>query len=113
MCQIVSGVPPRGPAGSGRVAGGGEETAGVLREEVLERLLWCLRCLESDLFLYKWWNPRAKDAQETRVLAFYRAPGLRGGEEAARGLLKLNACYCVWRHSYHSDFNNIFSKYRG
>lgn len=47
------GALPRGPAGSGRVPGGGEETAGVLREEVLERLLWCLRCLESDLFLYK------------------------------------------------------------
>ena len=29
------GALPRGPAGSGRVSGGGEETAGVLREAVL------------------------------------------------------------------------------
>jgi len=37
----------------------------------------------GDLFLYKSWNPRPKDAQEASVLAFYRALGLRGGEEAA------------------------------
>ena len=40
----------------------------------------------GDLFLYNWRNPRRQDAQEARVLAFYRALGLRGGEEAARGL---------------------------
>jgi hypothetical protein len=35
----------------------------------------------GDLFLYNWWNPRATDALETRVMAFYRAPerGRRGG----------------------------------
>ena len=44
------GALPRGPAGTGRVPGGGKETAGVLREEVLERLLWCLRCLEATHF---------------------------------------------------------------
>ena len=30
------GALPRGPAGPGRIPGGGEETAGVLQEEVLE-----------------------------------------------------------------------------
>jgi len=32
---------------------------------------------EGDLFLYNWWNPRPKDAQEASVLAFYRALGAR------------------------------------
>ncbi len=38
------------------------------------------------LFLYKWRNPRRQDAQEASILAFYRALGVGGGEEAARGL---------------------------
>ena len=36
------GALPRGPASSGRVPGGREETAGVLREEVLEDPPYCL-----------------------------------------------------------------------
>jgi hypothetical protein len=36
----------------------------------------------GDLFLYNSWNPRPKDAQETRVLAFYRALG--GGRRRGR-----------------------------
>jgi len=48
--MAAGGALPRGPAGTGRVPGGGKETAGVLREEVLERLLWCLRCLEATHF---------------------------------------------------------------
>lgn len=37
----------------------------------------------GDLFLYNQRNPRRKDAQEARELAFYRALGLRCGEETA------------------------------
>ena len=36
----------------------------------------------GDLFLYNWWNPRPKDAQEASVLAFYRALG--GGRRRGR-----------------------------
>jgi len=44
------GALPRGPTGSGRVPGGGEETAGVLQEEVLEDPPYCPRCLEATYF---------------------------------------------------------------
>ncbi len=52
----------------------------------------------GDLFLYKWWNPRPKDAQEARVLAFYRALGAKGGYEAARGL---------WREAFSGCFSAV------
>jgi len=39
-----------GPAGPGRLPGGGEETAGVLREEDLEDPPYRLRCLEATYF---------------------------------------------------------------
>ena len=73
----------RGPAGFGRVPGGREEAAGVLREEVLEDPLYCL-----------WWAtyfyiingirgprmPRRRGSWHSTV------PWVGGGEEAARGL---------------------------
>ena len=78
------GAFPRGPAGPGRVPGGREETAGVLREDVLEDPPHCLRCLESTYFYI---------IRESEAL---RMPRRRGswlstvpsgdGEEAARGL---------------------------
>jgi hypothetical protein len=44
------GAIPRGPADSGRVPRGGEETAGILREVVLEDPSYCLGELEATYF---------------------------------------------------------------
>ena len=44
------GAPTRGPAGPGRIPGGGEDAAGVLREEVLEAPPYCLGGLEATYF---------------------------------------------------------------
>lgn len=80
------GALPRGPAGPGRLPGGWEDAAGVLREEVRRssipaRSAW--RRLGCSLFLYNLRNPRRKDAQEAQELALYRAQ-VRGRRGAAR-----------------------------
>jgi hypothetical protein len=54
--------------------GGGTDGGGFREPSAVPR---------GDQFLYNWRNPRRKDAQEARELAFYRALGLRSGEEAA------------------------------
>jgi hypothetical protein len=80
----VGGALPRGPAGSGRVPGDREETAGVLRDGVLERLLWCLRCREATYF-YINSGIRGPRMPRRRVSWLSTVPWVGGGEEATRG----------------------------
>jgi len=48
---VVRTGQPEEPGGPGKVAGGGEEAAGVLLEEVLEDPPYCLRCL-GEIYIY-------------------------------------------------------------
>jgi hypothetical protein len=59
----------RGPAGYGRVPGGGEGTGGSTTGGG-ERVLHTARSAwkrQGALFLYNQWNPRSKDAPEAKV----------------------------------------------
>jgi hypothetical protein len=79
------GALPRGPAGSGRVPGGGEEAAGGPREGVLEDLPYCRRLLEATYF-YIISGIRGPRMPGRRGSWRSTVPWVRGGEEAAWGL---------------------------